>query len=148
MGEGIGMEVTSALPPVVLPPAVSTNAPFLPTLPPAVIKAEPVGAIELLALSLMTKEVSASDFVTHLGLPIGLQAHNMGFTVGISDDPSFSVDVQPVGMTTHKASHTADEVEALWENIFSITSHPPPEAEGVQRVRQSLRPGCPRCTIR
>lgn len=61
------------------------------------------------------------------------------FDIRISDNPLFGTGMHaevepstmPVGASARKPSRTAKEEEALWEDIFSITSEPMSEAETV-----------------
>lgn len=141
-GEGDGAEEISTIDPASLPPTVSNDAILLPTITvTANIKMQLVGLEQVLALLHMTTEETVDDIVTHLGMPTGLQIHDMRFNIGTGNDPLLSVDMcaeaghstMPVGMTAHKRSSTADNDEALWEDILSITSEQISEAETVVR---------------
>lgn len=70
-----------------LPPAVSANTTLLPTIMVAAeIEMQLVRLEQVPALSHMTKE-SSDDKVTRLSLPTGLQVHDLGFEIGIGNDP-------------------------------------------------------------
>lgn len=60
---------------------------------------------------------------------------NLGLTsdvmFGLGGGAERGPSVASAGTMGHKATHTPKEEEALWQDIFAITSDPPPEAEVV-----------------